>query len=162
MSRLEKPRILLVDDHPAVRQELALLLQEEGVGDCCEAGGVGEALEAAIREAPDIAIVDLFLGSQNTLDLIAELRACRIPVLVCSAHRDAGHVNRALAAGARGYVTKSEVREIVRVVHGVLEGWLLVSPRAAEGLEQENLPSEFASKNPHGESPSGEDSGTRP
>ncbi len=138
MKRLEKPRILLVDNHPAIRQGLALVLEEEGVGDCREAGGREEALEVAGREAPDIALVDLSMGNEDTLALIAEFRARRIPVLVCSMHRNSEHVNRAMAAGARGYITKSEAREVVRAVRGVLEGWLMISPRAAEGLGHED------------------------
>jgi DNA-binding NarL/FixJ family response regulator len=56
-------------------------------------------------------------------------------VLVCSTYEDPGYVRRALAAGARGYITKREApRELARTVRDVLEGWMLVSPRAAEGL----------------------------
>jgi DNA-binding NarL/FixJ family response regulator len=139
MKKPGKPRILLVDDHPAVRQALALLLEEEGVGDCCEAGAGIEALEVAGREVPDIALVDLSLGNDDPLALIAEFCVRRIPVLVCSTHKNPDYVKRAMTAGARGYITKSEVPEVVRAVRGVLEGWLLVSPRAAEGLGQENL-----------------------
>jgi len=138
MKRLEKPRILLVDDQPAVRQALALLLEEEGIGDCCEAGTRQEALEVAGREAPDIALVDLSMGNDDTLALIAEFRVHRIPVLVCSTHKNPEYVKGAMAAGARGYITKSEAPEVVRAVRGILEGWLLVSPRAAEGLGQED------------------------
>jgi DNA-binding NarL/FixJ family response regulator len=135
MTVLEKPRILLVDDHAAVRHGLALVLTEEGIGECRETSGRDEALEAAAREPPDMALVDLSLGSDDALQLVAELCARDVPVLVCSTHEEPGYVRRALAAGARGYITKREApHELARTVRDVLEGWMLVSPRAAEGL----------------------------
>ncbi len=135
MSTRETRRILLVDDHPAVRHGLALVLAAEGVGDCREAAGREEALDAATREPPDMALVDLSPGTEDALDLVAELCARNIPVLVCSMHEEPGFVRRALAAGARGYITKREApRELARAVRDVLEGWMLISPRAAEGL----------------------------
>lgn len=135
MRSNQPPRILLVDDHPAVRHGLALVLAEEGAGDCREAAGREEALEAIGREPPDVALVDLSLDSGDALALIAELCARDIPVLVCSMHEAPGYVRRALAAGARGYITKREApRELARAVRDVLEGWMLISPRAADGL----------------------------
>jgi DNA-binding NarL/FixJ family response regulator len=135
MTALEKPRILLVDDHAAVRHGLALVLAEEGVGECREAAGRDEALAAAAGELPDLALVDLSPGTDDALKLVAELCARNVPVLVCSTHEEPGHVRRALAAGARGYITKREApRELARAVRDILEGWMLVSPRAAEGL----------------------------
>ena len=129
-----KRRILVVDDHAAVRHGLALVLAEEGC-DCREAAGREEALAAARRETPDLAVVDLLPAADDALQLIADLCARNIPVLVCSMHEEPGHVQRALAAGARGYITKPEApRELARAVRGVLEGWMLISPRAAEGL----------------------------
>ncbi len=128
-------RILLVDDHVAVRQGLAQVLAEEGVGQCREAAGYEEALVDAARDPPDLALVDLSPGTDHALQLVAALCARNVPVLVCSAHEEPSYVRRALAAGARGYLTKREApRELARAVRDVLDGWLLVSPRAAEGL----------------------------
>jgi two-component system invasion response regulator UvrY len=135
MRALEKPHILLVDDHAAVRHELAIVLTEEGIGECREAAGWDEALAAAAGELPDLALVDLWPGTDDALKLVAELCARNIPVLICSTHEEPGHVRRALTAGARGYITKREApRELARAVRDVLDGWMLVSPRAAEGL----------------------------
>lgn len=128
-------RILLVDDHPAVRRGLALLLEEARVGRCFEAAGCREALEIAGRESPDVALVDLSMGREETMALLAELHERRIPVLICSASEQPDRVRDAMEAGARGYITKGEAGEIVRAVRGVLAGWVLISPRAAEGLE---------------------------
>ena len=61
--------------------------------------------------------------------------ARNIPVLVCSMHEAPGYVRQALAAGARAYITKREApRDVARAVRDVLEGWMLISPRSAEGL----------------------------
>lgn len=135
MTAKESRRILLVDDHAAVRHGLALVLAEEGVGECREADSRKDALEAASHERPDIALVDLSLANDEALDLIADLRALSVAVLVCSMHEEPSHVRRALAAGARGYITKREApRELARAVRDVLEGWMLSSPRAAANL----------------------------
>ncbi len=135
MKMGESRHILLVDDHAEVRHELALLLTNEGVGKCREATGREEALAVVSSERPDLALVDLSPGTDDALELVADLCARNIPVLVCSIHGDAIHVRRALAAGARGYVTKREAsRELARAVRDVMEGWMLISPRAAEGL----------------------------
>ncbi len=138
MTQHRPPRILLVDDNSAVRQGLALVLEAEGIGNCCEAGGRKEALDVAGRESPDIAVLDLNMGNEDTIALLGELRKMRIPVLVCSMDENPSQVKRALTAGARGYITKSEAREVVRAVRGVLEGWMVISPRAADSLQQED------------------------
>ena len=135
MTMPKTPRILLVDDHPMVRRGLALVLEADGIADCCEAAGREEALDVAGRELPDMALVDLNMGNEDTIALLAEFRKMRIPVLVCSMNENPSQVKRAMAAGARGYITKSEAREVARAVRGVLEGWMLISPRAAESLE---------------------------
>ncbi len=128
-------RILLVDNHANVRQELALVLAEDGITECREAPGQTEALEIADTEPPDLALVDLSLGEEDGLALVSELRSRQIPVLVCSLHEEPRYVARALAAGARGYVTKREAPEdLARAVRDVLEGWVLISPRAADNL----------------------------
>ena len=103
MNSCAARRILLVDEHAAVRHGLAL--------------------------------VDLSPGTDDALQLVADLCARNIPVLVCSMHEEASYVRRALAAGARGYITKPEApQELAHAVCDVLDGWTLISPRAAEGL----------------------------
>ncbi len=130
---IRKTRILLVDDHAPVRHGLALVLAEEGVAHCLEAAGRGEALEIAQREPPDMALVDLSLD--DALELLEDLTGRKIPVLVCSMREEPGYVRRAMAAGARGYITKTEApEELAHAVRDILAGWMLISPRAAEGL----------------------------
>lgn len=135
MTTREPPRILLVDDHADVRHGLALVLAEEGIHDRIEASGRAEAMDAVARTWPDMALVDLSPGTEEALQLIADLCARGIPVLVCSMHEEPGYVRRALEAGARGYITKREApRELGRAVRDILQGWTLISPRASEGL----------------------------
>jgi two-component system, NarL family, invasion response regulator UvrY len=132
----ETRHILVVDDHTAVRQGLVEALVDEGVGDCSEASGCEEALELAGREPPpDVVLLDLSPATGDAFSLIAELCVRNIPVLVCSSHEEPSYVRRALAAGARGYITKGEApRDLARTVRDLMDGWMLISPRAADGL----------------------------
>jgi DNA-binding NarL/FixJ family response regulator len=133
------PQILLVDAHPAVRQGLALVLGAEGIGDCHQACGRAEALDILMRERPDVALVHLSTDDSDTVTLVSELRARRIPVLVCSRHECASYVKRVMAAGAQGYITTDEAPlAVARAVRDVLEGWMLISPRAAECLARDD------------------------
>ena len=135
MGANELRRILLVDDHADVRRGLAIVLAGEGVGECFEASGPREALSIADERMPDVALVDLSPATEEALHLVGDSCARRIPVVVCSMNEEASCVRRAIAAGARGYVTKREApRELVRVVRDVLDGWTMISPRASEGL----------------------------
>jgi len=128
-------RVLLVDDHPAVRQGLALLLAPDGIDVDAEASGRAEALSRARERQPDLAIVDLTLDGEDGTVLIGALRARNIPVLVYSMHKDAWHVEGAFAAGALGYVTKRELHGVlVQAVREVAEGRRFVSPVAAVAL----------------------------
>ncbi len=136
MEAVERRRILLVDDHAGFRGSMALVLAGEHLGYCVEVSDRPGALESVDRRKPDLALVDLSPGTEDALQLIGELSALGIPVLVCSTHEEPTYVRRAFAAGARGYVTKREApREIVRVVRDLLNGWTMISPRATEGLQ---------------------------
>ncbi len=128
-------RILLVDDHPAVRRGLALLLGSEGMDVYAEAGGRVLALARVEERHPDLAIVDLSLDGEDGLTLVADLRQLDVPVLVYSMHNDARRVGGAFAAGARGYVTKRELDGVlVQAIREVAAGRRFVSPDAAVGF----------------------------
>jgi DNA-binding NarL/FixJ family response regulator len=130
-------RVLLVDDHPAVREGLGLLLALEGIEVCAEAGGSAEALTKADRHRPDTAIVDLSLDGEDGVTLISELHKRALPVLVYSMHTDPRRVRNAFEAGALGYVTKRAFHGIL--VHGIREvaaGRRFVSPCAAAALAE--------------------------
>ena len=107
-------RILLIDDHPAVRQGLALLLAQDCHQVSGEAGCRDEMLVFLAGGDIDLALLDLSLGQENGLDLIDELCRAAIPVLVYSFREDGATISRALALGAAGYVTKREVSGVLR------------------------------------------------
>lgn len=128
-------RVLIVDDHPAVRQGLGVLLEPEGIIVCAEADGRAEALAACRQHRPDVVLVDLSLGDEDGATLLADLRDLGLLPIVYSMHEDGGHVKRAFAAGALGYVTKREVhRVLVQAIVEVAAGRRFVSPRAALGM----------------------------
>src|SRR5262245_29317329 len=105
-SRLK--RILVVDDHPVVREGIARLLEEEDgeLSLCGTASDAVSARQAAVALAPDLAIVDLALGRDSGLELISQLvdEVPGLAILALSMHDEALYAGRALQAGARGYV----------------------------------------------------------
>jgi len=128
-------RIFLVDDHPAVRQGLALLLAQNGHAICGEAESRAELQRRIGQSGADVALVDLSLGEESGLDLLDDLRILNIPAVVYSMHEDRSAIERAFARGAHGYVTKREVSAVLlRAVDEVLAGRRFVCPRAAQSL----------------------------
>uniref|UniRef100_I2Q6W3 Response regulator containing a CheY-like receiver domain and an HTH DNA-binding domain n=1 Tax=Desulfovibrio sp. U5L TaxID=596152 RepID=I2Q6W3_9BACT len=129
-------RLFLADDHPAVREGLTLRLLQEGFVVCGEAENRATLLAGIDASRADIALVDLTLCGENGLDLITELDARGIPVLVYSMHEDAETVRLALARGAGGYVAKRETSAVlVDGVRAVLAGRRYLSPRVAAALK---------------------------
>lgn len=131
-------RILVVDDHPIVRLGIRQMISAEpSLSICCEADSAKTALECASRSKPDMAIVDLSLEDGNGLDLIRALRQAipELPVLVLSMHDEALFAERALRAGARGYIMKQEAIDgLVRAIQQVLSGKICVSDRIAQNV----------------------------
>ncbi len=131
-------RVLIVDDHPAVRKGLSLLLGPEGIDVCAEAHSSAEALACVDQHKPDLALVDLSLGNESGLTLISELNRRALPALVYSMHEDGPSVQSAFAAGALGYVTKSETHDVlISAIGRVAAGCRFVSPRAAVALAEQ-------------------------
>jgi DNA-binding NarL/FixJ family response regulator len=124
-------RILLVDDHPVVRQGLAQLInQKPDLVVCGEAANVEEGLAAADAFQPDLAVVDLSLGGEDGVKLIELLKAQlpHVPVLVFSMHDEQIAAERALRAGARGYVMKQDaLSHFFLAVQQVLGGKIYLS-----------------------------------
>ena len=136
-------RVLLVEDHPAVRQGLRLLLEDEGIQVCAEADHGAAAMLGAAREAPDLAVIDLALGDEDGLELLARFRRERpgLVLLVYSMFEDAEHVAQALAAGALGYVTKREAAEVLaQAIRECAAGRRFLSPRVASARGQGRAP----------------------
>ncbi|HPO17094.1 MAG TPA: response regulator transcription factor [Candidatus Hydrogenedentes bacterium] len=135
MRSSEAIHVLIIDDHPAVRQGLALLLEPEGIMVCGEASGCAEALEHLDEFQPDVVLVDLSLGDEDGMSLLGCLCDRHVPCMVYSMYEDGWHVERAFAAGALGYVTKREVHKVlVEAIGEVAAGRRFVSPKAAIAL----------------------------
>jgi DNA-binding NarL/FixJ family response regulator len=134
----EKTKILIVDDHPLMRRGLTALIDSEpDLVVCAEAGNRQAALDAVARRPPDIAIVDLSLeGGEDGLDLVKALkiRSPSIAALVLSMHPEALYAERALRAGARGYIAKQQLGEaVLAAIRRVLAGRIYMSE--ALGME---------------------------
>lgn len=121
-----RTRIVLVDDHPMVRERLAEVINREtDMVVCGEAEDRGEALEVIDREKPGLAIVDLTLKRSNGLDLIKDLQVMHpeLKILVLSMQEESLYAERVIRAGAHGYITKQEAtRKILGAIRQVLEG----------------------------------------
>lgn len=131
-------RILIVDDHPIVRQGLKRLIdQEEDLSVCGEAEDVKEARNAIEAMSPDAVILDISLKNSDGVDLIKELRLRRIktPVLVLSMHDESIYAERLLSAGANGYIMKQEASDqFLAALRGVLSGDIWVSNAVREKM----------------------------
>jgi DNA-binding NarL/FixJ family response regulator len=121
-----KPKILVVDDHPMVRDGLRRLLsQESDLVWCGEAGTVAETHTAVAELRPDLVILDLRLRGGDGLELIKSLKAQHpdLRILILSQYEAPIYVERALRAGALGYVIKEQAAdEILKAIHSVLAG----------------------------------------
>ena len=135
-----KIRILLVDDHPLVREGLVNLIhQQPDLEVCGEAAAEPEALALAGTLRPDVAVVDLSLEQGSGLELIRNLKALhpKVTVLVLSMHDELLFAERALRAGARGYLMKREAtRKVVQGIRAVQAGQLFVSDRIAARMTE--------------------------
>lgn len=134
-------RVILVDDHPIMRHGLAQLIRaEEGLDVIGEAGNAREGLDVVGKLKPDLAVIDLTLPDKNGLELVKDIRAMHpaTQCLVLSMHDETMYGERALRAGARGYVMKEEAADqLVTAIHKVLGGGLYVSETLnARMLEQ--------------------------
>jgi DNA-binding NarL/FixJ family response regulator len=127
--------VLIVDDHPIVRKGLAQLISHEpDMNVCGDAEDVEQALAAVVRLHPDIVIVDLTLKKLSGLDLIRQLQNLQpdLATLVLSMHDESLYAERALRAGARGYIMKQEgTDKLVTAIRTVLAGDIYVSERMA-------------------------------
>jgi DNA-binding NarL/FixJ family response regulator len=132
---ISKARVLLVDDHPIVRQGLANLIdQEEDLCVSDQASDAQQAMESLAKQRPDVAIIDISLGDRSGLELIKEIRArfSELPILVLSMHDEGFYAERALRAGAKGYVMKQEATEkVMTAIRKVLAGDVYVSEQMA-------------------------------
>lgn len=133
--------LVLIDDHPIMRHGLAQLIRaEDGLDVIGEAGSAREGLEVVGRLKPDLAVIDLTLPDKNGLEVVKDIRAQHpaTQCIVLSMHDETLYGERALRAGARGYVMKEEAADhLVSAIHKVISGGLYVSESLnARMLEQ--------------------------
>ena len=137
-KKQDEAKVLVVDDHPIVREGLVTLINSApDLVVCGEAGNGGEALEMAKSLSPDAAVIDISMVGMSGLDLVKELRARKndTPVVMLSVHDEKVYAERALRAGAQGYVMKKEARDsIVKAIREVLAGRIFVQDHVATRL----------------------------
>jgi DNA-binding NarL/FixJ family response regulator len=137
-------RVLLVDDHPVTRQGMrAVIARRAEFVVCAEAESTAEALRWVETLRPDIALVDIALKKENGIDLTRALKraAPAMPVVIVSMLEETAYAERALRAGAHGYLMKLESAEqLVNALEQALRGEVFVSPRAREAMANRLLP----------------------
>lgn len=133
-----KSRILIVDDHPVVRWGMSQMVnQEADLQICCEAGNEAEALKALASCRHDLAIVDISLQGVSGISLVKSIKAidAGLPILVMSMHDESIYAERALRAGARGYIMKHEAPDnVLKAIRQTLAGDIYVSDKMRSKL----------------------------
>jgi len=134
----KRARILIVDDHPAVREALASRIGRQADLEVCgEAADMSEALGLVADTQPDLAVVDISLKTGSGIDLIKRIkdRNDNVGMLVWSMHSESLYAERALRAGALGYINKDQATDkIVEAIRRVLEGKVYLSDAMAEKM----------------------------
>lgn len=137
----KKSRVLLIDDHPIVRQGLALLIDREpDLSVCGEAEGSHTAFHAVATLHPDIVVLDISLSGPDGLDVLKEIRTKtqNLPVLILSMHDESIYAERAMRAGANGYIMKQEATDKVLVaIRRILQGEVYLSERLTNTMLQQ-------------------------
>jgi DNA-binding NarL/FixJ family response regulator len=133
-----KSRVFIVDDHPLVREGLTNLINaQDDVIVCGEAKDSAEAIDGIAKERPEVAVIDISLANESGLELIKNLvrQFPQVALIVLSMHDEALYAERALRAGARGYVMKHETsKSVLASIRHVLGGGLYVSERIANRI----------------------------
>lgn len=135
---LDRIQVVAVDDHPAVRDAIAQAVTAQPDMDLVGvAGSAAEAFELLRAHRPDVAVVDISLGDAHGLDLVQNLRAEHpaLEVVVFSMYDEAVYAERALRAGARGYVRKSEpTAAVTEAIRAAAAGEIYLARRAASRI----------------------------
>jgi DNA-binding NarL/FixJ family response regulator len=139
----QKRRVFLVDDHPLVREWLTNLInQQPDLQVCGEAENVTDALRDIAATKPDLAVIDITLNAASGLELVKDLciQHPSVASLVLSMHEEELYAERAMRAGARGYVRKRETsKNILAAVRHVLEGGIYISQKLSNSMAQKFL-----------------------
>jgi DNA-binding NarL/FixJ family response regulator len=133
-----KRRIFLVDDHPLVREWLTNLINQQADLEVCgEAENAADALRGMAAAKPELAVIDITLNAASGLELIKDIRVQHPSVkpLVLSMHEEELYAERAMRAGARGYVRKRETsKNILAAIRRVLEGGIYISEKLSNAM----------------------------
>ncbi|MGD1277249.1 MAG: response regulator transcription factor [Tepidisphaeraceae bacterium] len=137
-SAVGKKKVLLVDDHPVLREGLGRLINDQNdLMVCGEADSPPQALELAASLVPDLVALDLTLAGGDGLELCKQLHDLypRLPILIVSMHDESLYAERALRAGASGYVMKQEPQEqVMAAIRQTLAGDTWLSDKMAAKL----------------------------
>ena len=151
-EKLKKQRVVIVEDHPMVSEHLAQIINKE---DDLEVSGGADNIQQAMRIIrdlrPDLAIVDITLNGDSGLELIKGLKMLSIntPVLVLSMHDESLYAERALRAGAKGYITKHRSsQEVLAAIRRVLSGEIYLSEKMVSSVLHKFAPSGMKSIKP--------------
>src|SRR5262249_50882267 len=130
--------VLIVDDHPAVREALSFRISRQtDLMVCGEAADLSEALHLVAKTNPDVAVIDISLRTGNGLDLIKRIRmrSPSVRMLVLSMYSEALYAERALRAGALGYITKEQATDkILDAIRAVLANQVYLNDQLAGHL----------------------------
>jgi DNA-binding NarL/FixJ family response regulator len=139
-SNIPRKRILVVDDHPVMREGIVQWIKHAADMEICgEAESVLGAVSLARKSKPDLVLTDISLKGDDGIELIKSLRALNreLPVLVLSMHSELLYARRALRAGARGYIMKQDGGErVVEAIREILQGDLAISPKIRARLRK--------------------------
>lgn len=131
-------RVLVVDDHPMMRQGLAQLIDNEpDLKVCAEADNGGQALNMLSGQKLDLVLLDISLPDKNGLEVIKDMQVLlpSLPILVVSMHDETLYAERVLRAGARGYIMKQEGgKMLLQAIRQVLSGHIYVSENISERI----------------------------
>ena len=141
IAHLVKRSVLVIDDHPLLRQGLAMLInQQQDLQVCGEAANIRMAMQCIVQLRPDVVILDISLQGPDGLEVLKTIRATNpdLPVLVLPMHDEAIYAERALRARANGYIMKQEATEKVLVaVRRILDGDVYLSEAMSKKLLQQ-------------------------
>jgi DNA-binding NarL/FixJ family response regulator len=133
-----RKRVVIVDDHPLFRERLAQLINHEPDMEVTgDADTAKDAIQLIRNTSPDLAIIDITLKESSGLELVKSIKALSIgvPVLVLSMHEESLYAERALRAGATGYITKHQAAdEVLAAIRRVLAGEVYLSEKMTSGF----------------------------
>jgi len=145
-------KILIVDDHPLVREGLAMRISlHPDLSICGEAESEDEAITLVKNVGPDLVLIDISLKSGNGLDLIKRIRSLDMPtrMLVVSGFQESLYAERAFRAGALGYLNKQQSSEkLIEAIRTVLAGKRFISPEISHRLIEQALGAKDAGRTP--------------